>query len=200
MNLDASRLSMLGENQRLGHFLHVGGGMHGFGMHGFGMSGFGVPHAYSHEFIKKLKEKYGDLGIKPMTKGALEMSKEKALQAGVGVGMLTKVPLPAEKQHKMNVAAHKEMVAKKGEAQTLVNPLAVTLAEGAMSGHGYAYATRPKGAVGRPKSASGVVQNVAADRAAAKRNAKATKGIRGDIGAILEAKERLQYGAGMHLF
>lgn len=190
---------MLGESQRLNHFLKVGGGMHGFGMHGFGMSGFGVPHAYSHEFIQKLKEKYGDLLNKPLTK-SVEMTKETALQAGVGVGMLTKVPLPAEKQHKMNVAAHKEMVAKKGEAQTLINPLAVTLAEGAMSGHGYAYSTRPKGAVGRPKSASGVVQNVAADRAAAKRNAKATKNIRQDIGAILEAKERLQYGAGMHLF
>jgi hypothetical protein len=190
---------MLGQSERLGHFLHVGGGMHGFGMHGFGMSGFGVPHAYSNEFIKKLKEKYGDLGIKN-SKSAMEMNKEKAMQAGVGMGMLTKVPLPADKQHKMNVAAHKEMVVKKGEAQTLINPLSATLAEGAMSGHGYAYATRPKGAVGRPKSASGVVQNVAADRAAAKRNAKATKNIRSDIGAILEAKERLQYGAGMHLF
>lgn len=197
MNLGASRLSMLGENQRLGHFLHVGGGMHGFGMHGFGMSGFGVPHAYSNEFIKRLKEKYGDFGIKP--KETLEMNKEKALQAGVGMGMLTKVPLPTDKQHKMNVATHKETVAKKAEAQTLVNPLAVTLAEGAMSGHGYAYATRPKGAVGRPKSASGVVQNVAADKAAAKRNAKATKNLRQDISALMEAKERLQ-GAGMYRF
>ena len=199
MNLDASRLSMLGQSERLGHFLHVGGGMHGFGMHGFGMAGFGVPHAYSNEFIKKLKEKYGDIGLKPFTKGAMEMSKEKALQAGVGVGLLTKVPLPADKQHKMNVAAQKEMAVKKGEAQTLINPLKVTLDEGAMSGHGYAYSTRAKGASGRPKG-SGIVQNVAADRAAAKRNAKATKGIRGEIGAILEAKERLQKGAGMHLF
>jgi len=197
MDLNATRLTMLASSGNMSHLLKVGGGMHGFGMHGFGMHGFGAPRqSLSPEFLAKLKDKYGMLPKGP-EKDAIEHRREQGLKAGAGT--LTKVPLPAAKQARLNTATRKEETAQEAYPQHLLNPLAATLAEGAMSGHGYAYATRGAKGRGRPKAGPTIAQDVASDRAARGKTAKQTAAYRGQLDAVLEAQERLK-GAGMYRF
>ena len=200
MDLNATRLTMLASHGNMSHLLKVGGGMHGFGMHGFGMHGFGAPRQMlSPEFLAKLREKFGKPGPeRDAIQHPSEFRREQGLKAGAG--MLTKVPLPAAKQARLNTATRKEETAQEAYPQHLLNPLAATLAEGAMSGHGYAYATR--GAKGRgrpPKAAPSISQDIASDNAARRKAAKQTAAYRGQLDAVLDAQQRLK-GAGMFRF
>ena len=200
MDLNATRLTMLASHGNMSHLLKVGGGMHGFGMHGFGMHGFGAPRqSLSPEFLAKLREKFGKPGPeRDAIQHPSEFRREQGLKAGAG--MLTKVPLPAAKQARLNTATRKEETAQEAYPQHLLNPLAATLAEGAMSGHGYAYATR--GAKGRgrpPKAAPSISQDIASDNAARRKAAKQTAAYRGQLDAVLDAQQRLK-GAGMFRF
>ena len=199
MDLNATRLTMLASHGNMSHLLKVGGGMHGFGMHGFGMHGFGAPRqSLSPEFLAKLREKFGKPGPeRDAIQHPSEFRREQGLKAGAG--MLTKVPLPAAKQARLNTATRKEETAQEAYPQHLLNPLAATLAEGAMSGHGYAYATRGAKGRGRPKAGPTIAQDVASDRAARVKAAKQTAAYRGQLDAVLDAQQRLK-GAGMYRF
>ena len=200
MDLNATRLTMLASHGNMSHLLKVGGGMHGFGMHGFGMHGFGAPRqSLSPEFLAKLREKFGKPGPeRDAIQHPSEFRREQGLKAGAG--MLTKVPLPAAKQARLNTATRKEETAQEAYPQHLLNPLAATLAEGAMSGHGYAYATRSAKGRGRPpKAAPSISQDIASDNAARRKAAKQTAAYRGQLDAVLDAQQRLK-GAGMFRF
>lgn len=201
MDLNATRLTMLATHGNMSHLLKVGGGMHGFGMHGFGMHGFGAPRQMlSPEFLAKLREKFGKPpGAERDAIQPSEFRREQGLKAGAG--MLTKVPLPAAKQARLNTATRREETAQEAYPQHLLNPLAATLAEGAMSGHGYAYATRgaAKGRGRPPKAAPSISQDIASDNAARRKAAKQTAAYRGQLDAVLDAQQRLK-GAGMYRF